>query len=111
MKRKSERYQSRQKTPWDSKEDLTPTQKFIVQNYKEHYMQKHPLLTETGEVEMINSYIPCLCPFCGSEKFKKYGHTKTVFRGTSVLTMNAARHLYRRQEPFLTAIKYLSVNG
>lgn len=76
MKRKSERYQSRQKTPWDSKEDLTPTQKFIVQNYKEHYMQKHPLLTETGEVEMINSYIPCLCPFCGSEKFKKYGHTK-----------------------------------
>ena len=48
MKRKSERYQSRQKTPWDSKEDLTPTQKFIVQNYKEHYMQKHPLLTETA---------------------------------------------------------------
>ena len=35
MKRKSERYQSRQKTPWDSKEDLTPTQKFIVQTINE----------------------------------------------------------------------------
>ena len=35
MKRKSERYQSRQKTPWDSKEDLTPTQKFMWQVTKE----------------------------------------------------------------------------
>lgn len=76
MKQKSERYKSRRKTPWEEKENLTPTQEFITRNYKEHYMQRHPALTETGEVEMINSYIPCQCPFCESKNFKKYGHTR-----------------------------------
>lgn len=39
-------------------------------------MQRHPRLDETGEVELINSFHPSKCPFCGSEKFFKYGHTR-----------------------------------
>ena len=55
---------------------LTPTQKFISRQYEEHYMQKHPRLDETGEFELINSFHPSKCSFCGSEKFFKYGHTR-----------------------------------
>ena len=39
-------------------------------------MQRHPQLSETGEVELINSIEPVKCPFCGSEKFQRYGHTR-----------------------------------
>lgn len=39
-------------------------------------MQRHPSLEQTGEVELINSYVPAKCPYCGCEKFTKYGHTR-----------------------------------
>lgn len=77
MGKKNERYASRRGTPWDGNATLTPTQAFISKNYEEHYMQRHPLLSETGEVEMINSHVPDGCPFCGSVKIQKYGHTRT----------------------------------
>ena len=77
MKRNhSERNKSRRKTPWDGKGELTPSQEFISKQYEEHYMQRHPKLEETGEVELINSFQPSKCPFCGSERFSKYGRTR-----------------------------------
>ncbi len=76
MKKSKKQYESRRKTPWKNSEELTPLQKFISDNYKEHYMQRHPQLSETGEVELINSIEPVKCPFCGSEKFQRYGHTR-----------------------------------
>ena len=53
MGKKNERYGSRGGTPWDDKADLTPIQAFIAKTYEEHYMQRRPMLSETGEVEMI----------------------------------------------------------
>ena len=76
MKHKSDRYQSRQITPWDENSDLTPSQAFISRHYKEHYMQRHPKLEETGEVDLINSFVPTKCPYCGSMDFSLFGHTR-----------------------------------
>lgn len=64
---------SRRKTPWDGEVELTPTQRFLRTHYKEHYVARHPQLSETGEAEMINSFTPTCCPYCGSEKFIRRG--------------------------------------
>jgi len=66
---------SRRKTPWDVEEDLTPTQEFLQTHYRERYMARHPKLIETGEAELINSFVPTHCPYCGSERFSKRGFT------------------------------------
>ena len=66
---------SRQSTPWDSNESLTPVQEFLRMHYKAHYAARHPKLSETGEAALINSFIPAKCPYCGSAKFKKRAKT------------------------------------
>lgn len=76
IKHNSDRYKSRRKTPWDGADKLTPTQAFITHQYEEHYMQRHPKLEDTGEVELINSFSPTKCPHCGSMSFHKYGKTR-----------------------------------
>jgi hypothetical protein len=67
---------SRKRTPWDGVTGLTETQEFSRQHYALHYADRHHALNDSGEAEMINSYIPTKCPFCASERFKKSGHTK-----------------------------------
>ena len=57
--RKVSRARSRQTTPWDSREELSPIQHFLQMHYKAHYEARHPQLTETGEVELINSFHLC----------------------------------------------------
>jgi len=54
---------------------LTPTQVFLKENYDERYNAHHRNVGESGEAEMVNSYIPAKCPFCGSELFKRNGYT------------------------------------
>ena len=76
MKHKSERYKSRRITPWDDQIEKTPTQEFVIKVTMEHYNQRHPKLFETGEVELINSFVPKKCPYCSSESFKRNGKTK-----------------------------------
>jgi len=66
---------SRRKTPWDGGTDLTPTQEFLRTHYKEHYKSRHPKLSETGEADMINSFVPPCCPYCGSDNYYKRGLT------------------------------------
>jgi transposase-like protein len=73
MKRKT----SRKITPWDGGENLTATQTFLKKYYEEHYADRHQIVSDSGEAEMISSYIPSKCPFCGSSKFKKNGYTKS----------------------------------
>ena len=73
MKRKT----SRKITPWDGGEELTATQTFLKKYYEEHYADRHQIVCDSGEAEMINSYIPSKCPFCESSKFKKNGYTKS----------------------------------
>lgn len=76
MKHKSERYKSRRVTPWDDQIEKTPTQEFVIKVTMEHYQQRHPQLSETGEVELINSFTPKKCPYCHAETFKRNGKTK-----------------------------------
>ena len=75
---KQKKYLSRRRTPWDDlgDENLNPTQKFLREKYHAHYEERHPILSQTGEAELINTIIPVKCPYCNSEKFKKQGHTK-----------------------------------
>ena len=75
MMRKVSRARSRQTTPWDSREELSPIQHFLQMHYKAHYEARHPQLTETGEVELINSFVPSKCPICGAKDFRKRSHT------------------------------------
>lgn len=67
---------SRRRTPWSNEADLTPTQIFLKDYYDMHYAARHRKISESGEADMINSYIPAKCPFCGSFEFKKNGHSK-----------------------------------
>ena len=73
MKRKTR--QSRRKTPWDGK-DMTPTQQFIHDKHKMHYEQRHPSILDSGEVLLINSFVPSACPFCHTTSFVKFGHDR-----------------------------------
>jgi len=70
-----EREKSRSYTPWEGAFELTATQVFLKQHYDTHYAERHRMVSESGEADMINSYTPAKCPFCSSEKFKKSGHT------------------------------------
>jgi len=54
---------------------LTPTQIFLKENYDERYNVHHRNIGESGEAEMVNSYVPVKCPFCSSERFKRNGYT------------------------------------
>jgi DNA-directed RNA polymerase subunit RPC12/RpoP len=69
------RYESRKSTPWEGDDDLTSTQEFLKQHYELYYSDRHRKVGVSGESEMINSYTPIQCPFCGNEKFKKSGLT------------------------------------
>jgi len=75
--KKMDRAKSRRKTPWDGESDVTQTQAFLRQYYQAHYADRHVAVRDSGEADMINSYIPAKCPFCASEKFQeKRAHPK-----------------------------------
>lgn len=64
---------SRQKTPWDNVENITPVQYFIKGKYQENFNNKHPKLIDTNEAELFNSVKVESCPYCKSNDFIKYG--------------------------------------
>lgn len=64
---------SRQRTPWDSKDDLSELQSFIKNKYLENYNFKHPKISETNEAAILNSIEIKSCRHCNSEKIKKNG--------------------------------------
>jgi len=66
---------SRRKTPWDTASELTATQMFLKEQYKMRYADRHRNVSESGESELINSYAPAKCPFCGGVDFIKRGLT------------------------------------
>jgi hypothetical protein len=67
---------TRKRTVWRGIK-LTPTQEFLKLQYDAHYDDRHLKVGDSGEAEMINSYVPNKCPFCGLGTFKKSGHTKS----------------------------------
>lgn len=51
-------------------------QEFLYNHYKKSYDERHPVLTETGETELINAYVPNECPYCSSVTMKRNGRTR-----------------------------------
>jgi len=47
----------------------------FITSWNFRYEARHPKLNETGEAEMVNSFVPMCCPYCGSEQFIKRGFT------------------------------------
>ena len=68
--------QSRYKTPWDKEEKTSPLESFIRDSYHRKYHERHPILAETDEAELLNSYILDKCRFCDSDRIQQYGYTK-----------------------------------
>ena len=77
MGKRPKRPLSRKDTPWDGAGDLTATQKFLKGYYDAYYVARHRKVSESGEAELVNSYLPKQCPFCGSEKFCKRGFSES----------------------------------
>ena len=69
------KFQSRKQTPWDDIAIKTPTQEFLVSQFRETYKEKHPVLKATAESSLINSFVPDCCPFCGIVHIVKKGLT------------------------------------
>ena len=71
------KFDSRKATPWDGKEELTPMEAFLKQHHHAHYEERHRNVADSGESEMVNSFKPAKCPYCGREPsfFKKNGYT------------------------------------
>lgn len=67
---------SRRKTPWGNNDEMTPTQRFLSEQYESHYKERHPVLRDTGEASLINSFSPECCPYCLSTSFSRFGQTK-----------------------------------
>ncbi len=70
-------HKSRRKTPWDFKSERSPVEDFIRSNYLNAFNQHHKRLSDTNEADLLNAYTPKLCPYCGSDSFKKNGFYNT----------------------------------
>lgn len=66
---------SRQKTPWDDKNNITVIQNFIKEKYKNNFKIKHPKLINTKEAEILNSIKIEKCRYCNSNNICKKGFT------------------------------------
>jgi transposase-like protein len=72
-----ERMKSRKFTAWKGAANLNATQQFLKDNYVADYDERHRKVSDCGEAEMINAYVPTKCPYCGAFDFKKSGHTQS----------------------------------
>ena len=82
------KFDSRKATPWDSKEELTPMEAFLKQHHLAHYEERHRIVADSGEAEMINSFAPAKCPYCGRKPFhfKKSGFTKEPLNNSAIFS-------------------------
>lgn len=71
---------SRRKTLWTDKETATPLQATIDSWNQNNYYRRHPRITETGEVDLINSFEVSECPHCSSSNIIKFGYTNIGIR-------------------------------
>jgi hypothetical protein len=67
----------RKATPWNESENMTATQAFLKHLYERHYDERHVPIRDSDESALVNSHIPTKCPHCGSDAFKRNGHTST----------------------------------
>ena len=80
MKKHKNSTSSRRSTPWDFKgedSELTPAERFIKHTYLDTYAFRHPSIRETEEIEFLNSLDVLECPYCGSNRYIRWGQTKS----------------------------------
>jgi len=82
---------SRRRTPWDQSSCRTATQEFIRAENLDHYNQKHRLLRDTNEADLLNSFELTCCRLCGSTNIKKDGFDRN---GVRVYYCNECRHKF-----------------
>ena len=75
MKSSSNRFKSRRKTPWDLLPCRSPSEDFIRNGTMLRYSQRHPQISSSYEISLMNSCQPHSCRYCGSDDFKKDGHS------------------------------------
>lgn len=63
-------------TPWDTNPNKSAVQQFLIDKYQERYIDRHPVLSATGEEDVINSFPPSTCPYCNADSIVKRGFTK-----------------------------------
>lgn len=91
MKSKSNRFKSRRKTPWDFLPVCTSSEDFIRNDVITHYSQRHPQISSSDEIRLVNSYQPHSCRYCGSTDFKKDGHSSN---GIQIYRCNACHRKF-----------------
>ena len=69
----------------------TATQEFIRAENLDHYNQKHRLLRDTNEADLLNSFELTCCRLCGSTNIKKDGFDRN---GVRVYYCNECRHKF-----------------
>ncbi len=82
---------SRRRTPWDQSSCHTATHEFIRAENLDHYNQKHRLLRDTNEADLLNSFELTCCRLCGSTNIKKDGFDRN---GVRVYYCNECRHKF-----------------
>ena len=105
------RNRSRKSTPWDNKENKSKTQEFLQMHYIARYEERHPSIRDSGEADMINSYLPKNCPYCGSDRFIRKGYDSNGIIRYRCSCGKTFKPLNLQQELFLIPEKSLSVNG
>lgn len=75
MKNNKYHSHSRRKTPWDEEEEVSDIASFVRDEYRRHYLYHHHPLSETGDSELLNKFIPQSCPYCHGTQYKRNGHT------------------------------------
>ena len=71
---------SRRRTPWTDDENATPLERFIDLCNHDNYQKKHPLVGDTYEPDLLNSYRPDFCRHCGSMEFESKGYLRSGIR-------------------------------
>lgn len=69
------RSKSRRTTPWTDDCNATPLQLSIDLWNQSNYRRRHPSISATGEVELLNSFVVSECRHCGSCNVVRFGKT------------------------------------
>ncbi|WP_319756526.1 hypothetical protein [uncultured Sphaerochaeta sp.] len=68
------------KTPWSDMPEATALQAFIDESNQDNYHRKHPAISDTGEVELLNSLEVKECRHCRSSVIQRFGFTPNGVR-------------------------------
>jgi transposase-like protein len=74
------RSKSRRKTPWSDMPEATALQAFIDESNQDNYHRKHPVISDTGEVGLLNSLEVQECRHCRSPAIQRFGFTPNGVR-------------------------------